>query len=181
VQALIQFIIDRFFWLWPIVRVNEWQAGMMVRCGRIHRELKGGGLYWRWWGFESLYTWPATENSLDLASGGVTTRDGHAVSLSANISYRLVSLRAFYLRFWNSETTLQRVAIGMLCTAAAREDWSSLLANRADFETAQLRQFQALAAAEAWGVEIVRFNLTDMVPAPAHRHYIDGSLPTRAI
>jgi regulator of protease activity HflC (stomatin/prohibitin superfamily) len=172
-QALIDFIIRNLMSLWPIVRVNEWQVGMVVRAGRIQRELPPG-LHWRWWFIEEVKTWPGNEVALDLDTAAVTTSDGHAIAVSANIGYRVISLRDMWRGLWNTEASLGKLALGIIATECARQEWEYLRTQRVPLET----ELRATLNAQMgrWGVSIERVHLTDLVIAKPHRHYMDAPL-----
>jgi regulator of protease activity HflC (stomatin/prohibitin superfamily) len=172
-QALIDFIIRNLLAVWPITRVNEWQVGMIARAGRIHREL-GPGLHWRWPFVEIAYQWPGVEVGLDLETAAITTMDGHSIAISANIGYRLVSIRDSYRGLWGMENTLKKVAIGVIATECARMEWPRLRSERVIVEAELLATLNERIA--AWGLRIERLHLTDLVAAKPHRHYMDGAL-----
>lgn len=176
-DRLIQFIVDKFFWLWPWVRLNEWSMGMMVRNGRIHRVYRKGGIYFRLWGVDEFFRWPQTEVSLNLEAGTITTQDQQTVAFSGNLSYRLTDIEKFYRSMFSNESTLGRIMLGILCTAAAQTTWTRLSTQRSEFEAEQLDKLQELSDRDEWGVDIVRFNMTDLAKTKVQRHYFDGALP----
>jgi regulator of protease activity HflC (stomatin/prohibitin superfamily) len=170
-QALIDFIIRNLLQLWPIARVYSWQQGLLVRKGIATRELSPG-LHWRWWFIEEVKTWPSNQLALDLATASITTTDRVSLSVSANIAYRLTSIRQMYLHVWNVDRTLALLAIGEIATQCAQRTAAGLIDDRATLET-------ALAAAlndrtVQWGLTIERVHLTDLVVTRGHRHYVDG-------
>jgi regulator of protease activity HflC (stomatin/prohibitin superfamily) len=172
-QALIDFIIRNLLALWPIARIYDWQVGMVVRGGRITREL-GPGLHFRWWFIDEVKTYPSTDIGLDLPTGSITTLDGVPISVSANLTYRMTSIAQAWRSLWNCENTLKLIAIGELTSYCAQRTWQTLCEDRALHET-RLRE-RLDAAALQRGCTIVRLSLTDCIRTHAHRQYIDGSL-----
>jgi regulator of protease activity HflC (stomatin/prohibitin superfamily) len=170
-QALIDFIIRNLLQLWPIARVYSYQQGLRVRRGVIMEEM-GPGLHWRWWFIDEVSTWPCTEQALDLATASVTTTDGVAVSISANIAFRMVSIRQMWLTVWNTRVTLGQVAIGEIATRCSVRSWDGLRGDRAGLEAALVAGLNERAA--SWGLCIDRVHLTDLVVTRGHRHYVDG-------
>lgn len=173
-QALIDFIIRNLLAVWPIVQVDEWQAGMMVRKGRIHRPL-GPGLHWRWLFIEKRIQWPRSEVVISLPTSSITTADGKAIALDANIGYRLVDIIRCWRNVWNLERSIAAAAAGIMCTELATRVWADLQGPRRSERERELRvAFSAMA--ETFGVEIVRVHLVACVEARQHRHFVDGSL-----
>lgn len=172
-QAFLDFVIRNLLALWPIARVYEWQLGMIVRGGKIQREL-APGLHWRWWFFDEVKTWPRTDIGLDLATGNITTCDGVPVSVSANMTYRMTSIATNYRRLWSTENSLKLISLGHLASYCAKQDWPSLQAQRERHEEA-LRSTLDTVARE-WGCEVLRVHLTDCVHTRAHSHFVDGAL-----
>lgn len=169
-QALIDFIVRNLLALWPIARVYDWQQAMIVRGGRIRRELSPG-LHWRWLFLEEVKVWPSTECVVDLKTGAITTIDDVAVVLSANVGYRLESIRKAWATVWNLEESLRAVAIGRLSSYAAALEWADLTGDRAELERQMLDDLNAAIA--EWGLKVTRVHLTDCVKARQHRLFMD--------
>lgn len=172
-QALIDFLIRNLLALWPIARVHEWKQGLLVRNGRIRRELPPG-LHWRWWFIEEVLTWPANTIAQDLETAAVTTTDGTSVAISANYAYRMLSIAKMYRGVWNTEPTLNRLILGCIATHCAQEAWDYLQHNRADLEARLVVAVNAKVT--HWGVVVDTINLTDLVRVRPYRHYMDGKL-----
>lgn len=173
-QALIDFIVRNLLALWPIARVYDWQEAMRVRNGRIKEELSPG-LHWRWWFIDEVKVWPGNEVGLDLAAGSVTTSDGQAISVSANVSYRCVSIAKMYRALWNHESTLKLVAIGHIASECATMTWAQLRERR-NLEASLLVSLNATMNVR--GIEVISIRLTDCVPSHAQHLYHDGKVPT---
>ncbi len=172
-QELIKFILDRLLALWPLRRVDEWQLGLMVRGGIIQREL-GPGLHWTVPLWDQVKTYPNTEISVDLEAATVETADGQIYTVSANVSYRMTSIEAYWRAVWNLELNLARVARGRLASFLATAKSAELNGGRGRIEDA-LRADLA-GELEPWGIEVTRFHLTDCVRCRAVRLYHDGQL-----
>lgn len=170
-QALVDFVVRNLLALWPVARIYSWQHGLLLRGGIIRRTL-GPGLHWRWWFLEEVKNWPANDMAVDLETAAVTTADGKAVAISANLTYRCVDVAAFYREVWNTETTLQRVALGEIATHCAREEWDYLRTQRVATETMLLAALNERVT--RWGINVSRIHLTDLVLVRPYRHYLDG-------
>jgi hypothetical protein len=176
-QELVKFLLDRLLALWPVARINDWQLALLVRGGKVLREL-APGLRLRVPLLDEVKTYPATEVSLDLEASTVETADGAAYTISANVSYRMVSIRSNLLTVWNVETSLACVARGRLASFIARVAAADLNGGRAGIEE-QLR-LDLGAELASWGIEVTRLHLTDCVRGRALRIYHDGAMRREA-
>lgn len=170
-QALIDFLIRNLLALWPIARVYSWQQGMLVRSGIVMRELPPG-LHWRWWFVDEVKVWPANQMALDLDTASITTADRVVVSVSANIAYRITSIRQMFLMVWNVDRTLGQLALGEIATRCAQQTAATLFDDRAGLE--RLLTEALNGRTQPWGITVDRVHLTDLVITRGHRFYVDG-------
>lgn len=170
-QAFFQFLIDHFLKLWPVVRVYSWQQGLHVRGGKIKGE-KGEGLHLICPLYDEVFKTVTTMQAYDLPSAAVTTKDGTSIVVSANICYRVVSIHKFWTTTWDAFNTVTKCAIGEIATMCANETWLYLRDNRATFEESMVPRLNERC--KDWGIVVVHLNLTDLVQAKQHRHYLDG-------
>lgn len=163
-QALINFIMTNLRALWPIARVYQWNLGILVRCGRIVRELRPG-IHWRWWFIDEVYQETATEITVELKSGSITTRDGRTVGVGANLSYRIVNACRLWGRVFGFRESVKNLALGYLTAACLSRRWQELTDERDDLQAKLLETLRGDVS--DWGVEITRLQLTHLVEAPA--------------
>lgn len=173
-QAFIDFLIRNLMALWPVARINSWQQGIRVRFGIITEEL-GPGLHWRWPFADEVKRWPDTEITVDLPVGAITTSDGRAVAISANLSYRMVSMRTNWLAVQNCDASLVNLSLGIIATTCAGKDWPALTEDRRHVEVELVERVNAVAA--TWGLRIIRIHLTDLVQARQFRLIGDAPRP----
>lgn len=170
-QALIDFLMANLRALWPIARVYAWEQGLLVRCGHAKREL-APGIHWRWWFIDEVFRQVATEFTVELKPASITTRDGRAVALGANLSYRIVSIRKLWMNCAYFADSVKNLALGQLTTACLERDWAELVTGRDLLHAGLLAALKAAVA--PWGVEITRLQLTHLVEAPAYQLLGDG-------
>lgn len=161
-QALVDFIVRNLLALWPIARVQSWEQGVRVRGGILREEL-APGLHWRWWFLDEVKTWPVSEVVADLGVGAVTTTDGKSVVVSANLSFRMISIRQMWAEVWNVEVSVKNAALGVLTSTCAGYDSEYLRSNRPQVEAAIMAAINDVV--RGWGLEVIRVNLTDCVAA----------------
>jgi hypothetical protein len=141
-QALVDFIVRNLMALWPIAMVEEWEIAVMMRNGRIHRTL-GTGLHWRWLFIEECKTWPSQEIVIDLPVGSCTTADGHTLTVSANLGYKVADYTTYLRSVWNGEASIKATAIGFLTSTVAGKDWQVMATDRKGFERELCARFPA--------------------------------------
>jgi regulator of protease activity HflC (stomatin/prohibitin superfamily) len=171
-QALIDFIIRNLLALWPITRVSTWHQGLRLRGGIAEEEL-GPGLHWRWWFIDEVKQWPSNIMAADLPTAAITTTDGYPVAVSANIVYRMTSIRLMHIAIWSPDVTILKVAAGEIASLCAIESWEGLRTNRPRLESRLTASLNERVA--PWGLCVDRVHLTDLVLlAKPHRHYVEG-------
>jgi regulator of protease activity HflC (stomatin/prohibitin superfamily) len=169
-QALVDFIVRNLMALWPVALVKEWEIAVMMRNGRIHRSL-GTGLHWRWLFIEECKTWPSQEIVIDLPVGSCTTADGHTLTVSANLGYKVADYTTYLRSVWNGEASIKATAIGFLTSTVAGKDWQVMATDRKGFERELCASLGHVVA--PWGVEVTRVYLTDLVEAKQYRLFGD--------
>lgn len=167
-QALIDFLIRNLLALWPVARIYSWEQGVLIRNGRIIREV-GPGLHWRWWFADEFYRVSATQKTIDLRAGTVTTADGRTVTISANITYRVRSIRLMWQNVSDVQTSLRDVALGFLAERCSASTWDELQGGRSILGGSLAVHMTDTVA--PWGVEVVRVQLTDLVRVRPYRFF----------
>jgi membrane protease subunit HflK len=170
-QALIDFLIRNLMALWPIARVYSWQIGMRVRNGIIIEELKPG-LHWRVLFIDEILRYNVTEQTLNLQTGSVVTKDDQTLSISANIAYTITSPKSMWLTVQDPDDSISDIALGKLISLCSKKTWTQLKNNRSEIER-WLRD-RLVTETKDWGIEITRVFLTDCVPAKQIRLFTDG-------
>ena len=168
-QALIDFIVRNLLEFWPVARVYSYQQGLRLRGGHVRDELTPG-LHFRIPFLDEVKTWPSVEVGLKLDDGELTTSDGFAVHLSANITYRLVSIHTMYSTVWSVETSLRLLALGCIMTQCSQYTWPDLKSDRLKVEAKLLESLREAVA--SWGCTIERVNITELA---LPRQYLLGA------
>jgi regulator of protease activity HflC (stomatin/prohibitin superfamily) len=170
VQALIEFIIKNLMAFWPVARVYTWQQGLRVRCGKVREELEPG-LHLRVPFIDEINKTTRSDMTVDLPTGSVVTEDGVSVVYSANVCYKVTSIRAGWVKIYRFDDSVVNMAFGALATAVASRTWQELKRDRKALETALVAELNE--AMDGWGLQVLRVFLTDLVPARQFRMYGD--------
>ena len=148
-QQLLQYILERLMALWPLSVINEWRQGILVRGGKIVKELSPG-IHWRWPFLDAVLTFPRTECVIDLGTAAVETRDGIAVAVSANVAYRVRSVAQVWRSVWDMDDSLSRLAIGRIASHIGGIRASAMKTKRNLLEAALVSDLGEATA--EWGV-----------------------------
>lgn len=175
-QAILDFVVKHVMAFWPLARVYSWQQGVRVRLGKLREELEPG-IHWRWPFVDEVFKVSTAEYTLDLRAGAITTSDGHSIAVSANLAYRIVSVRTMWQNVADVDESIQNMALGFLTTECARRSGPELLGDRTEMQ-GSLASFMTAELA-AWGVEVTRVCLTDLVRAKQYRLFMDATAPMR--
>lgn len=171
-NALFDWFFKQISNLWPCTIVREYMCAILLQNGIIIKELSPG-LRWRWLFIEEIIKYPKSECGLDLGTAAIITRDGKNIVISANLGYRVTDLALNYKTLWNSESSLAKLALGRMASHCAGMTLEELQ-NRSETEKQLLSSLNSMVC--EWGLEVVRFHLTDCVSIRSLRHYIDGAL-----
>lgn len=172
-------------WFWerlmdclPIVVIDEWDWGMLVRGGQIRKVLTstdglfGTGLHPRVPLWDDIVTEPRTEQTVDLPVCNVTTKDGKKVSLSGNLTIVVFDPRLLWRGVHDSEVSINRLGAGLLAEYASDYTWKQLRHDRAIVRRALRSKLSKRM--KRWGIRVTGVHLTDFVEAQQHNLFGGG-------
>lgn len=155
----------------PVKTVRSYQQGVKFSMGR-DVALLGPGIHWYWPFFQAVEALDCAEETIDLPTQTVTTRDGHPVTFSANVVYRTVNARQRYVRLMDFDRSIGNVARNHLARRVRRLTWDELVARQSWLERSLAKTLTTRA--KRYGVEILEVGITDFTRAKPFRLYGDG-------
>jgi regulator of protease activity HflC (stomatin/prohibitin superfamily) len=158
VTQFLQFLTDLLKNLPPFVIVQPDEVGVLVRCGKLKRTLKGG-FYWRIPILDSVRTVPSTEQTIDLANQTVESADGVSYTLSGYLKYTVVDAAKAILTVHDYDVSLPRQALYEIANAVGMTH-SPKQCEIAEVVAESMDQY-----AEQWGIEILEFGLCEFTKA----------------
>ena len=139
---------------------QEYQRGVVFRLGR-YRGLRGPGLYWIIpLGIERSVTIDIRTRTVSAESQETITRDSVTVKLNAVLWYRITDAARSVIAVADVGAAVYQLALTSLRNSIGQHDLDEMLQER-DKINGLLRQNIA-GSAEAWGVEIERFEMKDV-------------------
>lgn len=165
-------ILNRIASLWPWRRVHPWQRAVRS-CFVPFRGVKVSVLHpgiarcipW----FDSIEIRDVQEDSYNLPTQSVTTKDDVAVTFSANFVYEIEDVKASVFNVREFASSLQDLAMLHLSERVRELTWDELRDGQKELERSLKGTLETRA--RKWGVAISRAGLTDMVKARQFRHF----------
>lgn len=156
------FLTQFFEWVrqflppWVVVRADE--QGSWLRWGHP-RGMLGPGFHWFWPVADQVTIYNVAYQQVDLPAQTVPTKDGKEVTFSANIGYVITDAQLMELNVQDFDSTLQRVAMGLLARKVSGRTYAEVTEERAEYEDAMTRSLATRV--KSWGVEIKDVRITD--------------------
>ena len=115
------------FWnvLRPLVVVDDYEGGVILRFGRYKRDLTPG-LHWKLPLADNAIMTSTVTTTMALRPQTLTTRDDQTVVLSAIVKYNISDTRAYLLDIWDSADVLNDLTLGAIREIVASVDYGDL-------------------------------------------------------
>lgn len=164
----IQVLLDFLRQFLPLVVLRSYHQGVRFVLGHAKGPY-GPGVYLTIPMLYEMVPVLVNERVVDLLNIGVKTKDGLAVTLSANINYIITDGLKATVNVGDVENSMAAEAMKHLHRLTRRADATKLFGGQRRVE----RSIQAAIQrkAEDWGVEILDVGLTDLVPTRFYRLY----------
>ncbi len=168
-RALLEFLL-------PFRVLRPYQRGVVFRFGHYHRTAEDG-FRWMWpFRIEEMEVIGVAEETRNLLSQTVTTKDDVPVTFSCNIVFRTVDAAKYLINVHDCEASLD--ALAMTHLAARVRDWTyeELLGGQRELERSL--KGTLTTRVDKWGTEIVSVGFTDLVRAKPFRLFGDPAPPS---
>lgn len=173
-EAVFALLIELRNWFNPLVIVNDYEMGVVLRWGRYNRTI-APGLHWYWpCSIESptKATVVRTTSYLDVQS--LTSKDGKSVNSSPIVIYKIGNVRRWLLEVDDAEDALNDVTYGL-------NDQLATQTNLKDMHTPEYAmQLTALVkeAGLTWGARVEEVKFSDRAQSRSLRLWTGGSMGT---
>ncbi len=159
ITAIINWLLNLSFF--SIIFEDE--AGVFLRGGRYTRTLDAG-FYWKWPLYDNIEKTTITEQTIDLPNQSVETADGVPMAVSGTLRYTIVDAKKALLEVRDYDESLQNIGLKSIAGYIARTNRPDLIFSQLEKEVSDELKLEA----DDWGLDIIEFNLTDLVK---HRIY----------
>lgn len=153
-------LIDMIILVWnhvkPIVFINDFSMGVLLRGGKYKKTLDPGP-HFKIPFLDEIFTHYAKEDTILTPSQKLTTKDGKTVTVSGILLYYIEDIKTFLLEINNGEQALSDVAMGFISDAITGNDFTDCYNEN---NTKQISK-DVRRAAKKWGMYLVYFKLAD--------------------
>jgi len=163
--GLLQAITTLIAALSPVVTINPDERGVLVRLGKINRQL-APGLYFKWPVFDQIEKRSVVDTIADLNTQSLITKDLKTVTVSGRLRYRIVNItKAHFAVFDIDEALIEECE-----TAVADVVMGCTLQELAQHHKAKSTVLGLIDEAVAeWGIDAQDFSFTNLTPCRAMR------------
>lgn len=121
-QQLITQFLD---YLKPWVLIDQFEAGVLLRCGRYNRTLYPG-LHLKWPFLDYYHSAIVTIDTLEVNEVNITTLDGQTISIGCYIEYLVIDVRKFLLDVNDAKTNMKDICRGILSNHLEDVTWEDI-------------------------------------------------------
>lgn len=168
-------ILNRIGLLWPFVRVRAWERAIRFSYWPnrgVKIETLAPGFWFAFWWFQEIDAESVVQQTQNLPTQSITTKDDVAVSFSMNFLYEVSDIQLKMTAVHDFESSLINLAMIHLAKRVRRVPWQYLRDHQATLERAVRKAIEKPTA--AWGVKILEVGLTDLVKARQFRFFADA-------
>lgn len=157
-MSWVQVIFDFLARFWPFQIVYSYQKGVRFWCGTDTAELEPG-LYAFIPGLGHIECINVVQDIIRLENQNLTTKDGYAVIISANVVYEIFDARLSFCSVQHLASSLADECRSQISHRLREYDYTALLSGQGVVEEASRAAIDAVA--EEWGVSISRVSFAD--------------------
>jgi regulator of protease activity HflC (stomatin/prohibitin superfamily) len=170
---LTEWLVNNVFALFPVKKIHSYERGVRFWWGKDVAELKAGiYLYVPYFG--SIEVVDIQQQTHNLVSQSMTSKDLLPITFSCNLTYRVKNARKNFTVVHNFDSSLENVVMMVAADEAAKRSWKELVSHREEIEAIILDRINETV--KKWGAVVDSFAFTDLVTARQYR--IFGDLPT---
>jgi len=148
----------------PFMVVHAYEQAVLLRWGRFKRVLEPG-FHWVIPFVDYAIVQTVVANTMRLLPQNLTTADDQAIAVTGIITFKIVDVRAFLIDVEGGTEAIADTTYGALAEWVA----SSTLADVRDPSKWARLETKIRRAAKDYGIDVLRFKLSDCVKARAIR------------
>lgn len=155
------------------VVVDQYEIGLVLRLGKLHKIMEKPGFYWLApFYIDRAMTDTCVLTARDLPMQSVTLADGTTVAVGPVVSFKTNDAQKFFLEVDNAEAVLRDSARGTIREVLSAMTWDQV----ADPNGAALDELTKAVRKQAWrfGIEVTQVKLADLSKARTLRLITGG-------
>lgn len=130
-EKLVDIILQFAEELAPFVVINQFSAGIILRWGTFHRELKPG-FYWKIPFADRVHEDVVITTTEELPSQTLTTKDLLQVVVKSIVKYSIVDIQSFMLNIYDAKDAIADISQGIIKREIAALEWKECNDNGLD-------------------------------------------------
>ena len=170
-EVFFQWIIGFWVELWPFNRIQPWELGLLVICGKWTKPL-GPGVYFRVPLLMEIHSVECKEQFVDLTNQPLQTLDEKRFAVSGALGYEIVDIKKLFTKVQDFDKSLQTYTCGEIAAFITNSDSQDVTAAAIIEEVDGMIRNKALH----WGIEVTEFFLTAFVETETHFLTGDGTV-----
>ena len=169
-DRLIDLIVD-FVSLFQIyVFIDQYEEGVILRCGKYHRTV-GPGLRWILpLNFEAVLTDNVVPTTAELGVQSLHTKDDHHINIQGVLLWKISDIRKVLIDVEDADDALTDAATGYLAEMVADHPWDEIRTSKFVKKLKSKIQEQA----RIWGIQVMKVYISDCSKTRAMRLWHEG-------
>jgi regulator of protease activity HflC (stomatin/prohibitin superfamily) len=170
IPALTEWLLSNVAALIPVAKVHSFQKGVKYSLGKDVATLSTGIHFYVPF-FQSIEVIDVKQQTHNLLTQSVTTKDGKYVTFSCNMTYRITNARKNFTEVHEFVPSLENYAMMVVADHVARSRFSELVEGRDMIQESVKDEINERA--RKWGATVDDFAFTDLVQAKPYRLFGD--------
>jgi regulator of protease activity HflC (stomatin/prohibitin superfamily) len=168
--VLTEWLVNNIFVLIPVKKIHSYERGVKFRNGKDIRELRHG-IYFYIPFYESIEKVDVQQQTHNLLSQSMTSKDMLPITFSCNLKYRVKNARKMFTVVHNFDESLENEVMMVIADEASKMTFSDLVKKRNIVEKRAMKRIGVQAV--KWGAVVDGFAFTDLVNARQYRFFGD--------
>lgn len=156
-ERLFDFIANSWNIIRPVVVVDDYEGGVILRFGRYNRGITPG-LHWKIPLVENAIVTSTVITTMALRPQTLTTKDDLTIVLSAIVKYDISDVRTYLLDIWDSADVINDLTLGAIRAIVASVDYKDLRGDLIEKEVLNTIKSEA----SRYGVNIHKVTFSDL-------------------
>lgn len=156
-ETLLQFIGDKLGTLSPVVVIDQFEKGVLLRLGKYNKTLEPG-LHGKLPIIDAVLTVEAVQTTLRIQPQTLTTKDGVTVTTSAVLRYEIHDPKSFLLDVWEGRDAVNDIALAEIKQTVTDSNWEDLRKSEAEKEIIK----NIRRSIKDYGVAVKKFGFADL-------------------
>lgn len=170
-DALIQWIRDVWFLLWPILQIEEYNRALILRGGKFHHMLEPG-LHLRIPFLDTKLEETVVPTTYEMKSQSIVTKDGKPITVQGMFKSQITDIKKFLLEVYDTKNAMSDTIMGIIARAVMDANWEDLKGTEVNNTITK----KARVEGKKFGIDIIQVTLTTIIPAVALRIYSEGKI-----